>query len=467
MTSLEAVEAYSSHHAETFEELLEWPYRRFIKAFGAWQRRNAVDEIEKKKNMHVQAMWCVSTDIKILTKRGFLKYDEIEIGDETIGWNPDTSFSEWTEITDINYFDNAETAEISNSRWSVRATLNHRWLTRQKLASEYGWGFREENFRTIEEFNNQTYIICSEEFYGSDGLDITDDEAEIIGWVVGDGCVVRSPKNASGETNRFRLAIYQSKPEEVEHLDRLIGGITKKRKVRRKGSSDRGFNSNYDQYSWEFDTEDSVDLWSRSGLKIDKREKIIDFVLSLNHGQLERFMDGIFRAEGTETEYEKRINQNIGEIADAIEIGIYLLGYKPSRRLMTGNENHCGISYIRPRMRTSALKVTNYKEEPVWCPTTSLGSWTAKNSNSLFLTGNSIVEWKESSDQKEAIEDIEKYYELLKDIVWDPAKMDRENKEMQEIEETDPFLKAGKRNLKKVVEPYMPNQKSIEDTLNE
>jgi hypothetical protein len=78
-----------------------------------------------------------------------------------------------------------------------------------------------------------------------------------------------------------------------------------------------------------------------------------------------------------------------------------------------------------------------------------------------------IIEWKESSDQKEAIEDIEKYYELLKDIVWDPAKMDRENKEMQEIEEADPFLKAGKRNVKKVVEPYLPNQESIEDTLNE
>lgn len=57
MTSLEAVECYSSHHAETFEELLEWPYRRFIKAFSAWQRRKTVDEIENRKNLHVQAMW--------------------------------------------------------------------------------------------------------------------------------------------------------------------------------------------------------------------------------------------------------------------------------------------------------------------------------------------------------------------------------------------------------------------------
>lgn len=57
MTSLQAVECYTSTHSETFEEILEWPYRRFNKAFAAWQKRNAVDEVEKRKNLHVAAMW--------------------------------------------------------------------------------------------------------------------------------------------------------------------------------------------------------------------------------------------------------------------------------------------------------------------------------------------------------------------------------------------------------------------------
>lgn len=78
-----------------------------------------------------------------------------------------------------------------------------------------------------------------------------------------------------------------------------------------------------------------------------------------------------------------------------------------------------------------------------------------------------IIEWKEPGDQKDAIENVEKYYELFKDIIWDPKKVERENREMREIEDADPFLKAGKRNLKKLTEPYFPNQESIEDTLND
>lgn len=60
MTSLEALETYSAFHPESFEVLLEWPYRRFIKAFSAWQRRNAVDEIEKRKNLHVSSLYANS-----------------------------------------------------------------------------------------------------------------------------------------------------------------------------------------------------------------------------------------------------------------------------------------------------------------------------------------------------------------------------------------------------------------------
>lgn len=78
-----------------------------------------------------------------------------------------------------------------------------------------------------------------------------------------------------------------------------------------------------------------------------------------------------------------------------------------------------------------------------------------------------IIEWKEQSDQQESISSVEKYYETLKDIIWDPNKVEKENKEMQELEEADPFLRAGKRNLKKLVEPYQPNQEKIEDILND
>ncbi len=36
----------------------------------------------------------------ILTQRGWLKYDEIQAGDETIGYNFATGHSEWTPVNE-------------------------------------------------------------------------------------------------------------------------------------------------------------------------------------------------------------------------------------------------------------------------------------------------------------------------------------------------------------------------------
>jgi len=86
-----------------------------------------------------------------------------------------------------------------------------------------------------------------------------------------------------------------------------------------------------------------------------------------------------------------------------------------------------------------------------------------KNLHVSALQG--VTEWKEAGDQEEAIESVENYYELLKDIVWDPKKADRENKEMKALEDADPFLRAGKRNLERITPAKMPNEDNILDSL--
>lgn len=89
---------------------------------------------------------------------------------------------------------------------------------------------------------------------------------------------------------------------------------------------------------------------------------------------------------------------------------------------------------------------------------------TKKNFHIGALYG--IIEWKDEGDQAKAIEDVNKYYEMLKDIMWEPEKSQRENEEMKILEDSDPFLAAGKRNIQKIIPPSFPNQESIEDTLN-
>lgn len=51
------MESYSGTHGESVDELLNWPYRRFIAAYTAWQRRKLAEEWEAKKTAHIMAMY--------------------------------------------------------------------------------------------------------------------------------------------------------------------------------------------------------------------------------------------------------------------------------------------------------------------------------------------------------------------------------------------------------------------------
>lgn len=78
----------------------------------------------------------------------------------------------------------------------------------------------------------------------------------------------------------------------------------------------------------------------------------------------------------------------------------------------------------------------------------------------------SIIEWKQASDQEDAIANAENYYEMMKNIVWNPKLNQEENEEMQKIEESDSFLKAGKRNRQKLSPASFVGQEEIEEALN-
>lgn len=71
------MESYSGHHPESIEELLEWPYRRFIAAYSAWRRRKLSEEWEAKKTAHVMALHA-NTNMDIPENKKAERIKEIE-----------------------------------------------------------------------------------------------------------------------------------------------------------------------------------------------------------------------------------------------------------------------------------------------------------------------------------------------------------------------------------------------------
>jgi len=87
---------------------------------------------------------CVDLETRILTKRGWLGHDEVRIGDETLGYNLEGEGSEWTRISDIHHYPQADMVTILGDRgWTARCTPGHRWI----LVGDYG----KAEFVTAEE----------------------------------------------------------------------------------------------------------------------------------------------------------------------------------------------------------------------------------------------------------------------------------------------------------------------------
>jgi DNA repair exonuclease SbcCD ATPase subunit len=81
---------------------------------------------------HGDPLWhgCVPMDTEVLTRRGWIRYDQVRIGvDETVGYNPRTGRNEWTRIVGMYRYQDAELWTITDGEWCAEITPGHRWLT--------------------------------------------------------------------------------------------------------------------------------------------------------------------------------------------------------------------------------------------------------------------------------------------------------------------------------------------------
>src|SRR6266436_7165023 len=123
---------------------------------------------------------------KILTRRGWLTHDEVQPGDETIGYDPETGRSEWTCITRVVHYDDAEVWRIGGSRWHADATPEHRWWSDTRQNNGRGYVSERAGFVRTAEFSryDRLRLAAPADTNGIPGLS-TEDVA-ILAWLQGD-----------------------------------------------------------------------------------------------------------------------------------------------------------------------------------------------------------------------------------------------------------------------------------------
>lgn len=372
---------------------------------------------------------CLPISNSILTKRGWLKHDEVEIGDFTIGFNMSTGMSEWTKVTNVVHYSDVKLMRMFNTRWSSECTSNHRWLVTSRETHKisvtsalapsdkcimctwpegvgrYGkstqgglrihmgksHGVKSVSadacsipyMKTFNELNSRDSVILSAKADTESSLNISLLEAELLGWIAGDGHV---------EKRKYRptISIAQSKPKMVERIKTLLSNIPHSTYIdirkTRAGKKPCG-----PRYQFRLAYEWANDLMHRVG---HPKNDALDIVLSMSSAEREAWLRGITDAEGHVGKDGKPVlSQCYGPVLDAMVAATYLEGFRPSildRNVSVEGWNASALVFGNiPRVNVGMLSMEESIPSDVWCVTTDLGSWTARNGEHVFLTGNS------------------------------------------------------------------------------
>ena len=308
---------------------------------------------------------CLPLDTEILTKRGWLSYEDVQVGDETIGYDPRTGKSRWTTVTAVHLYDDAPIVRLDGKRVRLRCTPNHRWATEKLVQSPRG-NERCFEMARADAIGSRHRIIMAALHEQDCGLSLSLAEAELLGWLAGDGYVRRGPHS------RLDALVHQSKTGGLVRLRAILGDLPHTEHAPRPNGV----------VGFRLAAPYARDLFSRSGFEGD----LSAMVLAMSTAQRNAFLAGLMGADGCATGSTPVFCQNEGPVLDAAILASYLGGFF-GRPYDAAGQKH--LSLARPFISAKHGFAETGEQEGVWCVTTDLGTWTARQAGQVFLTGNS------------------------------------------------------------------------------
>lgn len=317
------------------------------------------------------AKYCVDAETEILTIRGWLRHDEVRVGDETLGLHEDGT-AYWTVVHGVHVFPGKH--EVVRWKWRRHdsvTTPDHRWLVERKNSRvRCAW-------TTTSQIQKNDALVCGRELTRYPEQKYSDALVELVGWYWTEGTLL--PHGG--------VSIAQSPTANPENWASIQAAL-----VSCFGSahpSKRG---------WEFYVGTKAGHAAAITQHAPGKEKFLslDFILSLTKAQLRLLLDVSIRADGHSREQKGRsgrsdkVYQKNRTSLDVLQVACQLLGKQSS--LTHQSNGWCLHVFEKARViphttaRGRGTPVTY--EGVVWCPTTTTGTWLARRNGQVYFTGN-------------------------------------------------------------------------------
>lgn len=356
--------------------------------------------------------WCVDTETEILTRRGWLRWNEVVSGDWALTYRDQAT--RWEPVQTVIRLPAARRRMLSmeTRTHSSLTTEGHRWLVRsgssprvytstKRLTERKPW----ERFTTSADgFKSGDYIP----FIGGPCATLpevprhTDAFVELVAWFFTEGSVWKSGGNS------FGAIIHQSHRVNPENCARIRTALTacygepsdcigKTHGWREAPRVRKGMTE------FILSTAISGDLLRAAPGKA----KVVtpQFVISLTRAQLLLFVETALDADGCRVGSWSQLCQKERARLDAFQMALLLLG-RPARIWRRENSGTrlngqkkapdwaCQLltrQNMQPSRNSEKVKWVEH-DGPVWCVTTPSGTWVARRNGTTYVTGNCFSE---------------------------------------------------------------------------
>jgi SAM-dependent methyltransferase len=330
---------------------------------------------------------CVDIETEVLTRRGWLRHDEVQVGDEVAGYDLDIGMTSWTRCHGVHRYDyDGELVTAEARGLSMRVTPNHRTLIHDHRGRHRLRGPVE----VIDAAQlDKRHAIPRAVEWVENGREksIGADLAALLGWV-----------SAEGWYGNKRTQVYLSQSASVNapkvaEIDALLARLGDE--PLRTERARETYGKSWVEVQWRLGSALAAEVMRLMPDKLLTVE-LTDVPLHEARPLLAAFVagDGHARSDG-----RLWIGQKIRQNLDVLQALAVRLGYNTTLRRDDLNERWA--LYLNPprpaRLRRSDGKSLVGRERytgVVWCVTTGTGTFVARRNGSVFVTGNSFpMEW--------------------------------------------------------------------------
>lgn len=358
---------------------------------------------------------CIDMNTEILTKRGFLKYEEITINDMAASFENGKII--WSKIEDIvhrNMFEGERFISFKNQHLDFKVTENHELLV--KCKGSISSFIKEQAIDVLK--RKHTFIVPVSGIMESKGVDIPDCGIKFVGYAISDGSlskhnnaihitqslknkeILNDIENTLIDCNlRYTKCIQKRKGEESKYSDvvHFIISYGEPRAYSDRNKGLHGWNI-YEKYivgckGWTDNFEDfnehQFDVFIEAINNADGAHRVAnDYIIaskSICCGISKTYADGLQSLavrRGYRANLCKYINQNGNEA--------YILHLK---KLSYSTISGCNVKegcirgnkpYKRARLEVESSSVNN----EVWCVKTEYGTIITRRNGKIIIMGN-------------------------------------------------------------------------------